>query len=176
MILKEIQMGAPAQPRKKKRDKNLSKSRTEPQKNLFVRMQETEEGRALWKIWTDRRFLKPNGRGPGRPLGSIDGYSKTELTKQRKVAKEEAKGIVKYMEETKGFVVPKAEFAREAIVAAVETMRMEAISAKDKLAAARLVLDFTLAKPASQAEVTVKRAEDFLADIAVEMEQSKQIE
>jgi hypothetical protein len=139
-------------------------------------MQLTEEGRTLWKIWTDRRNLSPNGKKNGRPLGSIDGYSQANLRKQRKVAKNEAKEIVKYMEETKGFVVPKAEFAREAIVAAVETMRMEAISPKDKLAAARLVLDFTLAKPASQAEVTVKRAEDFLADIAVEMEQTKQIE
>lgn len=170
-------MGAPLQPRKKKRDKNLHKATTDPEKNLFVRMQQTEEGRALWKIWTDRRFLNPNGRGlPGRPKGSIDGYSKYELGKQRKVAKEQAKEIVKFMEENKGFVVPKAEFAREAIVAAVETMRMEAISPKDKLAAARLVLDFTLAKPAAQAEVTVKRAEDFLADIAVEMEQVKKIE
>lgn len=134
-------------------------------------MQQTEEGRTLWKIWTDRRFLNPNGRGlPGRPRGSIDGYSKSELNKQRKTAKAEAKEIVKFMEK-KGFEVPKQEFAREAIEAAVETMRMEAISPKDKLTAARLVLDFTMAKPASQAEVTVKKAEDFLADIAAEMEQ-----
>ena len=134
-------------------------------------MQQTEEGRALWKIWTDRRFAKPNGKGPGRPRGSIDGYSKYELTQQRKKAKAEAKEIVKYMEEKKGMVIPKADFAREAIEAAVETMRMEAISPKDKLTAARLVLDFTLAKPAAQTEVTVKKAEDFLADIAAEMEQ-----
>lgn len=78
------------------------------------------------------------------------------------------------MEEKKGMVIPKSDFAREAIEAAVETMRMEAISPKDKLTAARLVLDFTLAKPASQAEVTVKKAEDFLADIAAEMEQPKE--
>lgn len=167
-------MGAPLQPRKSKVKKNQSKARTDPEKNLFIRMQQTEEGRALWKIWTDRRFLNPNGRGlPGRPRGSIDGYSKTELNKQRKKAKAEAKEIVIYMEK-KGFEVPKAEFAREAIEAAVETMRMEAISPKDKLTAARLVLDFTMSKPAAQSEVTVKKAEDFLADIAAEMEQNKE--
>lgn len=137
-------------------------------------MQQTEEGRTLWKIWTDRRFLNPNGKGPGRPRGSIDGYSKSELNKQRKIAKEQAKEIVKYMEEKKGMVIPKSDFAREAIEAAVETMRMEAISPKDKLTAARLVLDFTLAKPASQAEVTVKKAEDFLADIAADMDKDKE--
>lgn len=136
-------------------------------------MQQTEEGRALWKIWTDRRFANPNGRGPGRPRGSIDGYSKYELNKQRKQAKAEAKEIVKYMEEKKGFEVPKAEFAREAIEAAVETMRMEAISPKDKLTAARLVLDFTLAKPSSSTEITVKTAESFLEDIAKEMDEDK---
>lgn len=138
-------------------------------------MQQTEEGRTLWKIWTDRRFLNPNGRGlPGRPRGSIDGYSKSELNKQRKIAKQEAIKIVEYMEKEKGFEIPKQEFAKEAIVAAVETMRMDAISPKDKLTAARLVLDFTMAKPASQSEVTVKKAEDFLADIAAEMEKDKE--
>lgn len=82
--------------------------------------------------------------------------------------------MVKYMETKKGFEIPKSEFAREAIEAAVESMRMEAINVKDKLAAARLVLEFTMAKPAAQSEVTVKTAESFLADIAKEMEEDKE--
>lgn len=143
-------------------------SRPEAHRNLFVRMQETEEGRLLWKLWTDRRHLKPNGKGPGRPKGSPDGYTGAEVRKMRAVAKDEAKRMVRIMEK-KGFNIPDNEFAREAIEAAVETMRMEAISPKDKLTAARLVLDFTKAKPASQAELTVKRAEDYLADIAKDL-------
>lgn len=164
----------PKKERKRKRDKNLHKARNDPAKNLFKRMQETPEGRALWKIWTDRRFLAPNGKKPGRPPGSIDGYSAHELKQQRAIAKAEAKEMVKYMETKKGFEIPKSEFAREAIEAAVESMRMEAINVKDKLAAARLVLEFTMAKPAAQSEVTVKTAESFLADIAAEMEQDKE--
>lgn len=164
----------PKKQRAKKRDKNLDKARNDPAKNLFIRMQETPEGRALWKVWTDRRFLKPNGKGPGRPAGSIDGYSGAELRKQRAVAKAEAKEMVKYMSEKKGFEIPKNEFAKEAIEAAVESMRMEAINVKDKLAAARLVLEFTMAKPASSSEVTVKTAESFLADIAAEMDADKE--
>ena len=158
----------PPSKRKTHRDKNQNKSRPGRDQNLFVRMQETEEGRLLWKIWTDRRFLKPNGKGPGRPAGSIDGYTKTDLRKMRAVAKDEAKRMVRIMEK-KGFDIPENEFAREALEAAVETMRMEAINPKDKLTAARLVLDFTKAKPAAQAELTVRRAEDFLADIAKDM-------
>ena len=86
----------------------------------------------------------------------------------RAVAKDEAKRMVKIMEKH-GFKVPEGEFAREALEAAVETMRMEAINPKDKLTAARLVLEFTKAKPAAQAELTVRRAEDYLAEIAKEM-------
>ena len=82
--------------------------------------------------------------------------------------------MVKYMSEKKGFEIPKNEFAKEAIEAAVESMRMDAINVKDKLAAARLVLEFTMAKPASSSEVTVKTAESFLADIAAEMDADKE--
>jgi hypothetical protein len=90
----------------------------------------------------------------------------------RAIAKDEAKRMVRIMEK-KGFQVPENEYAREAIEAAVETMRMDAISPKDKLTAARLVLDFTKAKPAAQTELTVKRAEDFLADIAKDLDKEE---
>lgn len=40
--------------------------------------------------------------------------------------------------------------------------------AKTKLAAARLVLDFTKAKPTSKQEVTIKTAEDYLDELADE--------
>lgn len=90
----------------------------------------------------------------------------------RAIAKDEAKRMVRIMEK-KGFEIPKNEFAREAIEAAVETMRMDAISPKDKLTAARLVLDFTMSKPAAQAELTVKKAEDFLAEIAKDLDKEE---
>lgn len=137
-------------------------------------MQETPEGRALWKIWTDRRFLKPNGKGPGRPAGSIDGYSGAELRKQRAQAKAEAIKMVDYMIKKEIVDIPEVEYAKEALVAAVESMRMEAINVKDKLAAARLVLEYTKAKPAAKSEVTVKTAEDFLLDIAKDLDQDKE--
>lgn len=125
------------------------------------------------KEWRDRRFLNPNGKGtPGRRPGSKDGYTAIELEKQRAKAKAEAKVIVEYME--KKFDLPKDEYAKEALTTAVELMRIDAINAKDKLAAARTVLEWTMAKPAAQSEVTVKKAEDFLADIAADMEKDKE--
>lgn len=51
--------------------------------------------------------------------------------------------------------------AREALHKALEVMRMP-LPAKDLLAAARLVLDFTKAKPAQKQEITVNTAEEWL--------------
>lgn len=90
-----------------------------------------------------------------------------------KRAKAEAKQIVEYMETQKGFEVPKVDFAKEAITTAVEIMRREDINVKDKLTAAKTVLEWTMAKPASESTVNVKTAESFLEDIAAEMNLKK---
>lgn len=160
-------MGAPKEKRKTHVEKNKAKAVTDD-RNPFVRLSKTPEGRALMAEWRQRAYTNVNGKGgPGRRPGSIDGYTQTELKKQRKKAKEEAVLIMEQL--AKKFELPKEEFAREALQTSVEIMRTEALSAKDKLAAARTVLEYTMAKPASQNEVTVKRAEDFLSDIASEI-------
>lgn len=135
---------------------------TDPAKNLFIRMQQTEEGRKLWDLWRAKRHAP--GVRLGRPPGSVTGYSGSQYKKQKAKAKAEAKEIVALMEK-KGFEIPKAEFAREAIEVAVEIMRTDAMNAKDKLSAARTVLEWTLSKPVAQSEVSVKRAEDFLSAV-----------
>lgn len=57
------------------------------------------------------------------------------------------------------------QYASEALLDVVATMR-SATSAKDKLAAAKLVLDFTMAKPAAKQDIKVSSAEDWLKSIA----------
>lgn len=142
-------------------------SMRDPSNNLFVRLQQTEEGRTLWKLWTDKRFAG----GPGKPKGSYAGYNKTQRNQHKAKAKAEAKEIVKLMEK-KGFEIPKAEFAREGIETAVEIMRMSEISPKDKLSAARTVLEWTMAKPVAQSEVTIQKAESFLDMVLVAEEKA----
>ena len=127
-------------------------------------MQQTEEGRKLWNLWREKR----KGSKLGRPRGSTESYLKSERDKIKAVAKAEAKEIVKYME-SKGYVIPKVEFAKEAIETAVELMRRDDINPKDKLAATKTVLEFTLSKPATESTVNVRSAESFLEDIAKEM-------
>lgn len=57
--------------------------------------------------------------------------------------------------------------AVEALEETVKTLRA-AESPKDKIAAARLILDFTKAKPAQKIEATVRTHEDFLDELAGE--------
>jgi hypothetical protein len=52
----------------------------------------------------------------------------------------------------------------------VSMVREKDISHKDRLAAARTLLDFTMSKPETKSNVTVKKAEDFLSDLANEMD------
>lgn len=117
------------------------------------------------QLWTSK---KTSGK-LGRPHGSTEGFKKSQRDKIKAAAKAEAIEIVKYMENEKGFEIPKREYAQEAITTAVEIMRREDIHPKDKLAAAKAVMEWTLAKPASEANVNVRTAESFLEDIAAEM-------
>jgi len=62
------------------------------------------------------------------------------------------------------------EYQKEALTTAVEVMRLDGQS-RERLAAARLVLDFTKSKPAAKSDVSISRAEDFLASLLQEDEQ-----
>lgn len=146
---------------RKKRQKLVGQGSSERDKNLFIRLQESDEGRALAKLWTDRKF---HGKRPlGRITGHLDGYSIYVFRKLQQVAKLEAAVMVNHMQDKN--LIPKGEYAKEAMTAVVEVMRLPA-HPRDKLAAAKIILEWTLAKPASESTVNVRSAEDFLADVA----------
>jgi hypothetical protein len=85
------------------------------------------------------------------------------ITPIRKKAKQDAERIVAIMaEENKIDDV----YAIEALKAAVEIMR-EPGQNRDRLTAARMVLDFTKTKPAAKSEVTIGKAEAFLESLLV---------
>ncbi len=58
------------------------------------------------------------------------------------------------------------QHALDALTYAVGILKTVKESTKDKLAAARLVLDYTKSKPASNANLTLNTAEEFLAALA----------
>ena len=110
--------------------------------------------------------LANKGKG-GRPLGSYDGVRKAERDKINAEAKQYAKGMIETMK-TKGILTeeddPRAVEALEGAVAVMRTPSNQQI----KLAAAKLVLEYTKAKPAAKSEVMVNKAEEWLAAITQE--------
>jgi hypothetical protein len=58
--------------------------------------------------------------------------------------------------------------AEDALHAAISVMKMDALQPKDRIAAARLVLDFTKAKPAQKQDITVSTAEDWLEAVTAD--------
>jgi hypothetical protein len=152
-------MSAPKNPRKKSPKKPLThpnKAHQAGKKNYFAKLMETEEGRALRRQWS----TKPRKNG-GRPKGTPDGYTLEAITPIREQAKKDAERIVAIM--TKDNQIDD-EYAVEALKTAVEIMR-EPGQTRDRLTAARMVLDFTKTKPASKSEVTIGKAEAFLESL-----------
>lgn len=133
------------------------------EKSHFAILNQTPEGRAQLAEWRSRRTTTPK-----RPFGAIAGWTKHMREKALAHAMVEAKQLVNLMEQ-KGYNIPKDEYAREGIEAVVAMVRLTDISPKDRLAAARTLLDFTMAKPATTINQNVKKAEDFLADLAAEL-------
>ena len=130
--------------------------------NYFKTLMSTPEGRALRKEWS----TKPR-KNPGRPFGVPDGHTAKTIAPVREQAKQDAKKEVKIMSEKFNI---EDEYQKEALTTAVEVMRLDGQS-RERLAAARLVLDFTKSKPASKSDVSISRAEDFLASLLTEEEQ-----
>lgn len=109
-------------------------------------------------------FRKKTHRG-GKPHGvprcmTVAQYEAHQSTQQSVVAR-----VLKKMGE-KG-QLPDDPRAIEALRVAMTVLRGPQ-AAKDKIGAARLILDFTQAKPATHTARTVKTAEDFLDDLAAD--------
>jgi hypothetical protein len=147
---------------RKFRAKSPSKTRfpqKAPKRNYFATLMDTEEGRALRQSWSTKKRV--NG---GRPRGVPDGYRKEQIEPIRAKEKRKAERLVNIMAEKYNI---EDEYAKKALVTAVEVMNMVG-ETRERLAAARLVLDFTKQKPASKNEVALTKAEDFLASLVTD--------
>jgi hypothetical protein len=164
-------MGVPKKPRLKAPKKALTHPKKGEhqlgKKNYFAQLMETEEGRALRREWSTR----PRKNG-GRPVGSIDGYTLEALKPIREQSRKDAERIVAIMSEEYNI---DDTYAIEALKTAVEIMR-EPAQNRDKLTAARMVLDFTKSKPTTKSEVTIGQAEAFLSSLLEGDEEEEQLD
>ena len=147
----------PNEPRKKKpkKPKNPNLARPGPN-NWIVQQHLTPEGRAK------RQEMLANRKNKGgRPLGVPDGHSKETIKPIVEKAQKEAKKVVSIMKKEYDIEDPRAE---EALETAVEIMRTP-VHNRDRLQAAKLILDFTKVKPVAKSEITVGKAEEFLSSL-----------
>jgi hypothetical protein len=100
--------------------------------------------------------------------GTFDGMTREESRIAREVARESVKATMAQLID-KGVIDGDDKKANEALEAALQVMR-EPTQQNLKLQAAKIVLDFTKAKPTSKQEVTVKTAEDWLASVVADAE------
>jgi hypothetical protein len=96
--------------------------------------------------------------------GVPDGYSKAEAEKMWAEVRAKAKETIKQMED-QHILDDADDMAKAALAGAIEVL-LSPVNQQHKLQAARLILDFTKAKPASKSEITVNKAEEWLAQVA----------
>lgn len=130
--------------------------------------------------WTQKKrermlTLMAQGRRPSGQ-GMIKAFwgRKPLLLALRARASIEAKQVVAYMKK-KDMIAedPRAEEALEAMIGIVrahdDALNVPLYKANDRIAAAKVVLDFTKQKPATKTDMTVAKAEDFLAAVVEDM-------
>jgi len=141
----------------------------------------TEEAFVKRQQINRERFLKwkAEGRLPNR-RGVPNGFagSREELEAGRAKARAEAKEIIAKMKKIHGeaFEDPRGEEALEAGIEVVRSKATDPLTGKqdylypvtERLKAAKMVLEWTKAKPAAKSEVTIARAEDFLEGLVQE--------
>ncbi|MAJ57220.1 MAG: hypothetical protein CMI74_04035 [Candidatus Pelagibacter sp.] len=126
--------------------------------NHLVKLQQTPEGREQLAKWAKLP------KKAGRPKGVPDGFTRETIAPIKAEAQIYAKKVVEIMSDK---YIIEDQYQKEALTTAVELMRMEG-QARERLAAARLVLDFTKSKPATKSDVSISKAEDFLASLLEE--------
>lgn len=120
----------------------------------------------LKQLWQDPEWRAKKlqsmvgGLSNGRPVGVPDGYRKETIEPIRTRIKEENKLIVRYMVATKQFS-PDNHVSEQAFETLLEAIRVPG-ALKDRISAAKALLEFTQRKPAAYSEVTLNKAETFL--------------
>jgi phosphoribosylpyrophosphate synthetase len=113
-----------------------------------------------------RRLQGIARRGIDTREGVPDGMRKWQAAPLNEAARQSAKETMSKLEKA-GVLVDDSEDAKEALQSAITSMRQPG-SKQVGLAAAKLVLEYTKAKPASKSDITVNKAEEWLAAIAAD--------
>ncbi len=130
----------------------------------------TEESYKALQERSREHFLRLHADGAlqNARMGVPDGWAgkKAEGASIRAQRREEAKEIVKIMVE-KNLIDPDTA-ANEMLAEMIAVVRdKQTVKTRERIAAAKTVLEFTRAKPAQHVNATLTKAEDFLAGLLV---------
>lgn len=168
--------------RKGRRKKRKTSPRPSKTKGRIKRPGTAAAQKALWADPAHRaKMLEACKRGAAKRvaagqkarLGVPDGMRKEKADKLREEAERAARDTMTELKKVGALDEGSDPRAEEALEAALVVMRSPG-DKREKLAAARLILDFTRAKPASKSVVTVNAAEQWLAAIATETDDDEQ--
>lgn len=102
----------------------------------------------------------------GREVGHAWGYRKRKLAFAKRAAKKQVKKDMANIKKS----VELDPMAEEALEGALSVLRMPN-NQSSKLSAAKLILEFTKSKPVAKSEVSVNKAEEWLASLAHDIEE-----
>lgn len=122
------------------------------------------EVQGFTEFWAYKQEVMAKYRDSGRKLGEGPGIRRKKLGYLMGWVKRRVK---KDMENIKRAHPDLNEVAAEALEGALSVLRGPQ-SQQQKLAAAKLLLDFSMSKPVAKSEVSVNAAEDWLASLAKE--------
>jgi hypothetical protein len=125
---------------------------------------------ALLKKRADK-LASQGGKHSRTRFGVPDGMRKEEAERLWDISRKKAKETMSELEES-GALVDTDDAAKEALEAALGVMRSP-MKQETCLAAARLVLDFCKAKPAQKTDLTITKAEQWLASVIQDNEQKQ---
>lgn len=126
----------------------------------------------LKELWADPEWREKkleamkSVKGRGRPHGVPDGFRKVTIEPLRARIIEENKLIVRYMVATKQFTADN-NVSEQAFETLLEAIRVPG-ALKDRISAAKALLEYTQRKPAAYSEVTLNKAETFLEAVLEE--------
>lgn len=118
----------------------------------------SQDGYREFNAWRRQRLIKFTSKG--RPFNHTRGLNKHELAEAHAKAAAQAK---RDMENIKA-KIDMTDAAEEALEGAITVLRQPS-SQQTKLAAAKLILEFTKTKPVAKSEVSVNKAEEWLASL-----------
>lgn len=138
--------------------------------------------KALWAdpVWREQHLKKQlKGYHEKRALDPVrfhragvpDGMRREEAQRIEAEAKESARKTVEELE-ANGFFASDEAAAKEALEVNIAIMRGKH-AIRERLAAASKVLEYTKSKPVAKSEVTVNKAEEWLAAVAAESKNEK---